>query len=325
VPADSRLTFPAPDRYVLQGRVFCSETGCAIPLRLDTTEARRAIERRGFVIVEPLGAGASSIIYHVRDRRTGEAFALKRVAKANESETKWMEHVEHEYEVGHQMDHPYLRRALRIDYYKQFLKVVEIQVLLELVEGVALDQKHDYGMDALIVIFAKVARGLGHMHKMGWVHTDMKPSNVLVGADGLVKIVDFGQACRMDSRKERVQGTVDFIAPEQVDKQPLDRRTDVFNLGATMYWVLTGRNIPTVARERMAHETQQLVRRDRIASASALNPEVPQALSNLIIDCIQDDKNARPQHTEQVFARLRAASRFLQTDEHARNGKNDLA
>ena len=222
-----------------------------------------------------------------------------------------MEHIEHEFEVGSQLDHPYLRRAVEINRYRKLLKVTEIHVLLELIEGLTLAEKCDYGMDDLIVIFAKVARGLGHMHKVGWVHTDMKPSNVIIGEGGLVKIVDYGQASPMDRPKERIQGTVDFIAPEQVYKQPLDRRTDIFNLGASMYWVLTGRNIPTIMREHMAQGDQQLVRRDRIPQPDELNSNVPAALSKLVMDCIQDDKELRPQHTEQVFARLRAASRSL--------------
>jgi len=306
----------------LAAAASAAERRVVIPLRLDTTEARNAIEKRGYVIVEPLGAGASSIIYRVRHRRTGTEYALKRVARTGESETRWMDHIEHEYEVGSQFDHPYLRRAIEIHRYRKLFQVVEIQILLELVKGVSLEEKHDYSMDDLIVIFAKVARGLGHMHSLGWVHTDMKPSNVLIGDGGLVKIVDYGQTSPMDVRKERIQGTVDFIAPEQVYKQPLDRRTDVFNLGATMYWVLTGRNIPTIMREHLAKEAQQLVRRDRIPPAAQLNPKVPRALSKLIMDCIQDDKTARPQHTEQVFARLRAASRYLQTAKP--NGAQDL-
>lgn len=223
-----------------------------------------------------------------------------------------MEHVEREFEVGSQLDHPYLRKTVEINRYRKLLKVTEIQVLLELVEGFSLAEKCDYGMDDLIVIFAKVARGLGHMHKMGWVHTDMKPSNVIIGEGGLVKIVDYGQASPMDRRKDRIQGTVDFIAPEQVYKQPLDRRTDIFNLGASIYWVLTGRNIPTIMREHMAQETQQLIRRDSIQQPIELNSNVPAALSKLAMDCIQDDKELRPQHTEQVFARLRAARRSMQ-------------
>jgi serine/threonine-protein kinase len=259
-------------------------------------------------------------------RRTGEHFALKRVVKTDESEARWMDHIEHEFQVGHQLDHPYLRKSVEIRHFRKFMAVVEIQTLLELVEGRSLEEFHDYGMDKLVVIFAKVARGLGYMHKMGWVHTDVKPSNIIVGENGLVKIVDFGQAWPMDTPKERIQGTAEFIAPEQVYKQPLDRRTDVFNLGASMYWVLTGRNVPTVMKEHLAREAQELFRRDRLPPAVQLNPKVPMALSNLIVDCIQDDKGARPQHTEQVFARLRAASRYLQSDAtRAGTNREDLA
>ena len=63
---------------------------------------------------------------------------------------------------------------------------------------------------------------------------------------GEVKVIDFGQSCRIGTVKERIQGTPDYIAPEQVARRPITSQTDVFNLGATLYWALTGQDIPTL-------------------------------------------------------------------------------
>jgi len=77
-------------------------------------------------------------------------------------------------------------------------------------------------------------------------------------------------------------GTPDYIAPEQVSRQPVSTRTDVFNLGATIYWALTGKNIPTLYTVNKAGENSFLVD-DRMQSPHDLNPKVPEPLSNLVI------------------------------------------
>src|SRR5438309_1276541 len=79
-----------------------------------------------------------------------------------------------------------------------------------------------------------------------YVVSDLKTNNILVGPDGKVKVIDFGQACKTGTCKERIQGTPDYIAPEQVKREAVTFRTDVFNFGATMYWTVTGQKIPTL-------------------------------------------------------------------------------
>src|SRR5205809_142124 len=80
--------------------------------------------------------------------------------------------------------------------------------------------------------------GLEALHHMGYIHCDLKPNNILVDPGGQVKVIDLGQACKVGTAKSRIQGTPDFIAPEQVKCEAVTARTDVFNLGATMYWTL---------------------------------------------------------------------------------------
>ena len=62
----------------------------------------------------------------------------------------------------------------------------------------------------------------------------------------MLKIIDLGQSCKLGAIKSRIQGTPDYIAPEQVLRKHISHRTDIFNLGATMYWALTGKNVPTL-------------------------------------------------------------------------------
>src|SRR2546430_604156 len=88
------------------------------------------------------------------------------------------------------------------------------------------------GEGAGIIIYT--ARALDALHALGYVHCDLKPNNILISEDLQVKVIDLGQAAKFATIKTRIQGTPDYIAPEQVNCGPVTVRTDVFNLGATM-------------------------------------------------------------------------------------------
>src|SRR5205807_1477380 len=111
--------------------------------------------------------------------------------------------------------------------------------------------------------------------------------------------------------KERIQGTPDFIAPEQVARRPVTIQTDVFNLGATLYWCLTGKHIPTLYTVNKKGEHSFLVD-DRIDTPMSLNPKVPLALSNLVMDCISTRASKRPADMDQVVTRLELGKHLLQ-------------
>src|SRR5205085_8539411 len=140
-----------------------------------------------------------------------------------------------------------LRRTFDLKVNKTLLmKVTEAFLLMELVEGRPLEVRLPPTMIDIIDAFILAAQGLKAMHTMGYVHCDIKPNNILRNELGMVKIIDFGQSCKIGTIKERIQGTPDFIAPEQVDRRPVTIQTDVFNLGATLYWSLTHKHIPTL-------------------------------------------------------------------------------
>jgi serine/threonine-protein kinase len=152
-----------------------------------------------------------------------------------------------------------------------------------------------------LAIFAQVAKGLAALHAMGYAHCDLKPNNILVNADGEVKLIDFGQACRLGSVKERIQGTPDFIAPEQVKREPITAKTDVFNFGATLYASLTGRNIPTLYTVKKGDNS--FLVDDVIPTPREVEPEVPEQLSNLVMECIRTNPAKRPELVD-VIRRL---------------------
>ena len=262
-------------------------------------------------VLERLGEGARSTIYSVSDPETKQVYALKHVLRQSQKDIRFIEQMETEFSISRQFTHPNLRRTYDLKISKSMLlKVNEAFLLMELVDGKPLDVRLPSDLMQIIDTFIQVAQGLKAMHSMGYVHCDIKPNNILRNESGKVKVIDFGQSCKIGTIKERIQGTPDYIAPEQVARRPVSVATDVFNLGASLYWALTGRHIPTLYTVNKKGENSFLLD-TRIDTPQDLNPRVPPALSNLVMECISTNPRKRPDDMDQVITRLELAKHIL--------------
>jgi len=258
----------------------------------------------GYRITRQLGIGAGSKISFAIEVRTGKPFAVKHVVRRSPDDDPFINQMENEYAVSSKLDHPCLRKTYHLLRSRKLLQVKELLLVMEYIDGLAVEKARPNRLATFLKIFGKVAEGLEAMHAAGYLHTDIKPTNVMIGAGGMVKIIDFGQSCRIHHRKERIQGTPDYIAPEQVRRRILDQRTDVFNLGATMYWVLTSEKYPTALRGTDVRGGISLMSPDKPVAPIELNDKIPVSLSNLVMECCRDNPAERPADMKQVAARL---------------------
>lgn len=267
----------------------------------------------GYNIIRRIGTGARSQIYEVVDPGTGQRFALKRVIREAHEDDRFLVQATTEFEVASQFTHPYLRKCFDCKRIRRWMRLAEVQVVMELVNGVSLDDHRQTDPDKIVDIFTHVCDGLHALHELGYVHADIKPNNVLVEPDGGVKIIDFGQSCPIGHRKQRIQGTADYIAPEQVERRPLTRETDVFNLGATLYWVLTGKAFPTMIsrKDGERHDITDRRERTKIPTPQELVPDIPAALSRLVMDACQDRPSDRPRDMKHFISRLEVVQHVL--------------
>lgn len=256
----------------------------------------------GYKIVNRIGEGARSQVFQAIRTSTGERFAFKRVIRDETEDARFLDQAINEHQVASQLSHPVLRKSFELRRIRRLFKLVEIHALLEFVDGVSLDRSRPERVAKTVEIFRKVAEGLGFMHGQGFVHTDIKPNNILVAYDGGVRIIDFGQSCVVGYVKPRIQGTPDYIAPEQVDRKRLTPQTDVFNFGATLYWTLTNSAFPTVIAKR--GRRQQTRGLPSIPTPSELNPRVPEPLSRLVMECCRYDPTLRPEGMGELIERL---------------------
>ncbi len=261
----------------------------------------QAFEVPGYQVMQYLGRGAGSTIWQIRDRRSDAIYALKRVIRGSKSDGPIVRQVLNESHIAGKLDHPVMRRIYRTIRVRRWLKLREIHLVMEYCQGQTLQDNRPQSIAEIVRVFAAAAEGLAHMNARGFVHADTKPNNIIVGSDGTVKVIDFGHSCRLGTVKPRIQGTPDFIAPEQVHRHPLDGRTDVFNLGAALYWTLTGRAIPTA----LPRKGEVTIKAEKtLVPAEKLRPEIPQSLGNLVTDCVEPHPSRRPASVAEVASRL---------------------
>ncbi len=255
----------------------------------------------GYELLSVLGHGANSTIYAVTDPKDSHVYAIKRVIVRSPSDQRFVDQALTEHEIAAKLDHPALRRSYRIIRRRKVLKTSELLVLMEFVDGQTMEQHRPQTLDKAIRLFAEAADGLAAMHRAGFVHCDIKPNNLMVTPDQQVKIIDFGQACAVNTTKKRIQGTPDYIAPEQVLRRAMTARTDVYNLGATMYWCFTRRHVPTLIPKGSDNGHP---RRAELVPPSELNASLPKALNALILHCVQTEPTERPGTIAEVRDRL---------------------
>ena len=278
-------------------------------------------EIAGYEVLATLGVGARSTIYAVKNSK-GELYALKRVVKSSPSDQRFMDQAIMEHEVAQKFDHPSLRKSIKLIKQRNFIRTSEVLVLMEMVDGITLEKYQPANLADMCQMCMEVANGLGVMHKAGYVHADIKPNNIMITGAQIVKIIDYGQSCEIGTVKERIQGTPDYIAPEQVQRRSITPRTDVFNLGATMYWLLTQKHVPTLIPKGGAGIS--LRTEDACKPPIELNPDVPPALSSLVMDCIHTEAPQRPEHMGLVADRLEiSAKQYERREQDAANGSDE--
>ncbi len=222
-----------------------------------------------YKVLERLGSGGMGSVYLCEHKLMRRRVAVKVLPSAKAEDTSSLERFYREARAVAALDHPNIVRAYDIDQDDKLHFLV-----MEHVDGCSLQEiiKKTGPMDVLRAChyIRQAALGLQHAHETaGLVHRDIKPGNILVDRNGIVKILDMGLARFFHDEddmltkkfEENVLGTADYLAPEQaLDSHSVDIRADIYSLGATFYFCLTGRTPfaeGTVAQKLIWHQTRQ--------------------------------------------------------------------
>jgi len=196
-----------------------------------------------YEILDALGEGGMGMVYRVRDRETTEVLALKLLRPEIARDPAMMERFKNELRLARRITH---KNVCRIH---DFNRLGDLAYLtMEYVDGESLRlylrRLGRLTPERTIDLARQIAAGLGEAHAQGVVHRDLKPENVMLGRDGLVKILDFGiaRALGSDTAVTRtLAGTPEYMAPEQSQGKTVDQRADLYALGLILYECLTGR------------------------------------------------------------------------------------
>lgn len=265
-----------------------------------------------FEILSTLGQGAGSTIFKIKRHSDRRLYALKVVSIRESEDQKYVDQCATEYDVACRLRHAHIVQAHGFEITRKLFRPSGSRLLLELVDGLPLDRCATLPLYRLVAIFFRVADGMTHMHERDVFHADMKPANIMVGANGKPKIIDLGLAWRRGERKDRVQGTLDYLAPEQALRRTVNEKTDIFNLGATMHHLLTGHPPPAQLREAEAGLIGPVD--DLVRSLVEKNPAVPTDLDALVRQCIRHDPKHRPSSMSDVREKLREIGQRLKTE-----------
>jgi len=275
---------------------------------------------RGFLIsskyrlLERLGAGGMGAVYLCEHIHMGRKVALKILPISQAEDAASLARFYREARAVARLDHPNIVRAHDIDQDDKLHFIV-----LEFVDGCNL---HDFirrngttTPERAAHYIRQAALGLQHAHEAGLVHRDIKPGNLLIDRQGVVKILDMGLArfFHEDSAafiKEYevgyINGTGDYIAPEQIVDSRVDIRADIYSLGGTMYYLLTGKSPfqdGTNAQKIIWHQ----VRHPK--SLRALRPDVPEALVQVFERIVAKEPDRRYQTPKELADALEPFTR----------------
>jgi len=262
-------------------------------------------------VIERLGEGGVGVVYRGWDERLERDVALKFLLARRHERSDHRERLEREAKMVSRLDHPAIATVYDIDSDdgRQFL-------VMEFVRGVTLSEKLADGPVAeaeALPIALQMAEGLAAAHEQGVVHRDLKPANVMVTVRGHVKVLDFGLAAcyeaeeasslsRDRTRTVELEGTVPYMAPEQLFGQPIDVRTDVFSFGAVLYEMVTGfapfsGRVATAIADAILHQAPVPPRRAR--------PGLSASLEAVILRCLEKRASDRYPSARELAADLR--------------------
>ncbi|HVK07164.1 MAG TPA: protein kinase [Gemmataceae bacterium] len=274
-------------------------------------------------LLQPIGRGGMGAVYRAEHVHLRREVAIKVLSRSMGANPRLSHRFYAEARSVARLQHPNIVACLDAGRHDRPGAAPRDYYVMELIPGSDLQEavrlRGPLPPGRVCDLFRQVAEGLAEAHRLGLVHRDIKPSNVLVTPDWQAKLLDFGLALQPDHRLTEpgtLLGTVGYMAPEQAQSpHAVDARADLFSLGATMYWALSGRE-PYPQTGNMARDLHVRLNAPP-AEVRLARPEVPAELAELIVKLTDPDPDRRYQSARAVAGALAGLTRWVAAAELA--------
>lgn len=310
---------------------FCGN--CAIPLPLpdETLEAhtetlatpmpdiiRGNVLSERYEIIEEIGKGGMGKVYKAFDKDIDENIALKIIRPEIASNAQIITRFQNELKMARKIAH------------RNVCKMYDLgkdgntkYISMEYVQGedlkTTIKRMGPLTVGKAIYVAKQVCEGLAEAHRLGVIHRDLKPRNIMVDREGNARIMDFGIAISHETKEitdsHIMLGTPHYMSPEQVSGKPTDQRSDIYSLGIIMFEILTGQ-VPFDGDTTISIALKH--RSEKPPDPAEINYRISDEFSQLILKCLEKDKEKRYQSANEVLSNLRKIEDEIPTTERIR-------
>jgi serine/threonine protein kinase len=305
---------------------YCGKCATQLPPLKDievteTIEAPKEELTRGttfagrYEIIEELGKGGMGRVYRVEDKKLEQEVALKLIKPEIAKDKKTIERFRNELKLARNIRHKNVCGMFDLGEERgahfitmEYVRGEDLRSLIRRIGQLPVGKS--------LSAAKQICEGLSEAHRLGVVHRDLKSNNIMIDKEGNVRIMDFGIARSLEAKGITgagvMIGTPEYMSPEQVEGKEVDQRSDIYSLGIILYEMVTGRvpfegETPFIIGVKHKSETPK--------DPKKINSQLPDDLTQLILKCMEKDKEQRYHDVGQVLKEIKAIEEDLATTE----------